>query len=306
MLTTRRWVGAALLITGLMSIGGADWADAVPGDEFPVTYSPTTGPTGTVVAVSGSGCTPPAGGSAAVRAFLNPIHVVGSGNPDATGAFAFDAPIEHEFMPQLPPFPYDGEFRCDLFDSESNIVNTFFSAFDFEVTLPVALPSSTGVLTLDTASAAPGDTVGVTAPASTDSNPDGTDSGYIAGQAVKLVVYPGARLVGTATAGSGGLDAEFAVPADLAAGDYTVVGYGDFEEVSPSFTALTAPLTVSSQAVTTTTSTTVPSGSTTTTSTTTAVAAQPRRRRHRPRPRRPLDARWRPARRRCRPAAQPP
>jgi Ca2+-binding RTX toxin-like protein len=251
-IAARRCLAAATIAATMFATQAQAPAGAAPGDDFPISYSPTSGPEGTIISVSGSGCTPPAGGgTASVRIFLVDAAaasiVLGSGSADAAGNFAFDVTAESEFLPQLPPFDYTGRgsAECTEFQPPPDFgFDKFFSAFDFEVTLPSARPPSTGSLTLSTTAPLAGDSVTVTAPQRTDF--DETGNGFIPGQDVKIVMYPGAVQLGTATATdqTNALSTSVAIPPGTAPGAYTLVAFGDYMTVSPSFTALSARFTV--------------------------------------------------------------
>jgi hypothetical protein len=239
-------------------------------DDFPITWTPTSGPTGTTVSVSGSGCTPPAGQSAAVEIRLLDAAaasiVLGFAATNADGTFAFDVAIP----PLVPPFAYSGSAIC-VFSGFAQL----FSAFNFEVTPPTTAPTSTGALTLGSATVEAGGSTSVTGPLWTGAGQEGTCDGFIPSQDVKFVLYPGAIVIGQTTAGAAGLASTLTIPAGTAPGDYTVVAFGSYMTVVPCFTALTASLTVTPAPTTTTAAPTTTVAATvapTTAAPTTAVA----------------------------------
>jgi hypothetical protein len=240
-------------------------------DEFPITWTPTSGPTGTTVSVSGSGCVPPVGQSAGVEIRLadaGPASIVlGLESTNADGTFAFDV-----FIPPLvPPFAYSGSAIC-VFSGFAQL----FSAFNFEVTPPTTAPTSTGALTLGSATVEAGGSTSVTAPLLTGPGQvEGTCAGFAPSQDVKFVLYPGAIVIGQTPATAAGLNSTLTIPAGTAPGDYTVVAFGSYLTALPCFTALTASLTVTPAPTTTTaapTTTVAPTVAPTTAAPTTAVA----------------------------------
>jgi hypothetical protein len=241
----RMRVGAALVTLAVLGAQAPAHAD----ENFTMSRTPASGPHGTTISVSGTNCDPPTGGDgsgrAGVRIFLveagaASIVLDGFGTADADGNYAFEATASTEFLPQIPPFDYTGQgsAECSEIRDEPFFFDKWFVPFDFEVTLPPARPPSTGALTMSSTSPLAGSSVDVTAPQLSDF--DETGNGFIQGQDVKLVMYPGAIQLGTATATNNptALSTSVTIPSGTAPGTYTLVAFGDYMTTVPSFTAL--------------------------------------------------------------------
>lgn len=220
----RTLVVAALLLLGLIPATASaedfmvELADAlVPGR-----------PGETVGTMSGSGCLPSPSLEDPSRVVASIPEVAPFGLPLA----AVDAEPDGTFGPtdlvvpdEATPGVYDDlHVSCRLSDTPGDV-----SLGPVEILPPEQAPESpTGTLTPDSVVVQPGQAVTFTGPV------EGTMEGlhehaFVVGQEITLVLYPGAEVVGTATAPTSPGTVDLEIDAPAAVGSYVLAAFGKLE-----------------------------------------------------------------------------